>query len=82
MTGAMGTRKSFRVHVGRIDADIVAAAARCADAFVVTGTPHARLQSSRVSGVRVSPIVLTSRSRGIRNPRARLRLDSSARVDG
>ncbi|HEY8173374.1 MAG TPA: hypothetical protein VIH21_09805 [Dehalococcoidia bacterium] len=41
MTGAMGTRKSFRVHVGRIDADIVAAAARCADAFVVTGTPHA-----------------------------------------
>lgn len=37
MAGAIGMKGSFRAHVGRIDADVVAAAARCADLFVVCG---------------------------------------------
>lgn len=37
LMGAIGHRRTFRLHRGRIDADVIAAAARCADAFVVPG---------------------------------------------
>jgi glycosyltransferase involved in cell wall biosynthesis len=37
LVGASGMRTDFRVHVGRIDADLLAAAARCADVFVIPG---------------------------------------------
>jgi glycosyltransferase involved in cell wall biosynthesis len=35
LLGAIGHRRVFRLHRRRIDADVIAAAARCADAFVV-----------------------------------------------
>ncbi len=37
MAGAIGMRGSFRSHIGRVDIDVVAAAARCADVFVACG---------------------------------------------
>jgi glycosyltransferase involved in cell wall biosynthesis len=37
MSGAIGLSGSFRAHIGPIDGDVIAAAARCADVFVVTG---------------------------------------------
>lgn len=37
LAGAFGTRTSFRSHVGRLTADALAAAIRCADAFVLAG---------------------------------------------
>jgi glycosyltransferase involved in cell wall biosynthesis len=37
MAGAIGMKGSFRAHIGAIDADVVAAAARCADVFVLCG---------------------------------------------
>jgi hypothetical protein len=45
MAGAIGFNGSVRAHVGRIDAGVVAAAARCADLFVVSGEP-ARVAAS------------------------------------
>jgi glycosyltransferase involved in cell wall biosynthesis len=39
MAGAIGLGGSFRAHIGRIDADVIAAAARCADVFAVAGAP-------------------------------------------
>ena len=35
LVGAPGVRADFRVHTGRLTADIIASAARCVDAFVV-----------------------------------------------
>lgn len=37
LVGAMDTRNDFRVLGGRLDADAIASAARCVDAFVVCG---------------------------------------------
>ena len=37
LVGALGTRSDFRVLGGRLDADVIASAARCVDAFVVCG---------------------------------------------
>jgi glycosyltransferase involved in cell wall biosynthesis len=37
MAGAIGMKGSFRSHIGPVDIDVVAAAARCADVFVVCG---------------------------------------------
>jgi hypothetical protein len=37
LAGALGLRGSVRAHIGRIDIDTIAAAARCADVFVVPG---------------------------------------------
>jgi hypothetical protein len=38
--GAIGLRGSMRVHAGTLDADTIAAAARCADVFAVPGKPQ------------------------------------------
>jgi hypothetical protein len=40
VTGAVGLRGSFRAHVGKLDNDVVAAAARCADVLIVGGAPR------------------------------------------
>lgn len=40
LAGAIGLRGSMRVHVGTLDADTIAAAARCADVFAVPGEPQ------------------------------------------
>lgn len=45
MAGAIGMKGSFRAHIGPIDADVIAAAARCADVFVVGGDA-ARVRAS------------------------------------
>ena len=37
LAGAMGAKLSFRAHIGRLDIDVIAAAARCADVFVAGG---------------------------------------------
>jgi hypothetical protein len=37
LLGGMGMKSDFRVHSGRLSADVIAAAARCIDAFVVCG---------------------------------------------
>jgi hypothetical protein len=42
LTGAMGLQGTYRVHAGPLDAGVLAAAARCSDAFVVPG-PARRL---------------------------------------
>jgi hypothetical protein len=38
--GASGRQAEYRVHTGKLDAETIAAAARCVDAFVVAGTPR------------------------------------------
>jgi hypothetical protein len=43
MLGAIGLSARFRVHTGRIDADALSAAVRCADMFVTLGEPRARV---------------------------------------
>jgi glycosyltransferase involved in cell wall biosynthesis len=43
LVGATGMRTDFRVHTGGIDADLLAAAARCADVFVIPGPAHLRV---------------------------------------
>jgi glycosyltransferase involved in cell wall biosynthesis len=43
MLGAIGLSARFRVHTGRIDADALSAAVRCADMFVTLGEPRPRL---------------------------------------
>jgi hypothetical protein len=49
MAGAIGMKGSFRAHVGAIDGDVIAAAARCADVFVVAGEPgRARTSTSEL----------------------------------
>lgn len=40
LAGALGLRGSLRVHVGALDIDTIAAAARCADVFAVPGEPQ------------------------------------------
>ncbi len=40
LAGAFGLRGSMRVHVGTLDVDTIAAAARCADMFVLPGEPQ------------------------------------------
>ena len=45
MAGAIGMKGSFRAHIGPIDADVIAAAGRCADVFVVSGDA-ARVRAS------------------------------------
>ena len=40
LVGASGMRTEFRVHTGPIDADGLAAAARCADVFVISGATY------------------------------------------
>jgi glycosyltransferase involved in cell wall biosynthesis len=40
MFGASGLKSEYRVHTGPLDADVVAAAARCVDAFIVPGPPR------------------------------------------
>ena len=49
MAGAIGMKGSFRAHIGPIDGDVIAAAARCADLFVVAGEPaRARASTSEL----------------------------------
>jgi hypothetical protein len=38
--GAQGLKSEYRIHTGALDAETVAAAARCVDAFIVPGTPR------------------------------------------
>jgi hypothetical protein len=38
--GASGRQAEYRVHSGKLDAETIAAAARCVDAFVVAGAPR------------------------------------------
>jgi len=41
MVGAIGMHSDFRIHAGRLDADVIASAARRADAFVVCAASEA-----------------------------------------
>ena len=45
MAGAIGMNGRFRAHVGRVNSDVIASAARCADVFVVAGEA-ARVRAS------------------------------------
>jgi hypothetical protein len=40
MLGAYGMRRTFRVHAGPVDADLLSAAARYSDALVLAGSPR------------------------------------------
>ncbi len=41
LVGAIGMHSDFRIHAGRLDADVIASAARCVDAFVVCAASDA-----------------------------------------
>jgi hypothetical protein len=67
LAGPMGLQGTYRVHTGALDGDVIAAAARCADVFVVpAGAKRARdvdslLQALTASGV---PVVVGGGVRG------------------
>jgi hypothetical protein len=58
ITGAVGTRKHFRLHRGRVDAALLAAAARVADLFLVPEDVVGRLGADALVAMSASGIPL------------------------